>query len=99
MDRPCQPHAYQSQRLFGLLAALVMLIFLGGLSPHAQVNAEVIKNPRTDGGVSHMRADLTLAREKLGYSPRFSLEAGLRLTRERDRRFRREPPTRPIARP
>jgi UDP-glucose 4-epimerase len=62
-------------------------------------NAEVIKNPRTDVGVSRMRADLSLAREKLGYTPRFSLEGGLRLTLERDARFRREPPTRPIARP
>jgi len=62
-------------------------------------NAEVIKNPRTDVGVSRMRADLSLAREKLGYTPRFSLEDGLRLTLERDARFRREPPTRPIARP
>jgi len=61
-------------------------------------NAEVIKNPRTDVGVSRMRADLSLAREKLGYTPRFSLEGGLRLTLERDARFRREPPTRPIAR-
>jgi UDP-glucose 4-epimerase len=62
-------------------------------------NAEVINNLRTDVGVSRMRADLSLARDKLGYSPRFLLEAGLRLTLERDPRFRREPPTRPIARP
>jgi len=61
-------------------------------------NAEVIKNPRTDVGVSRMRADLSLARDKLGYTPRFSLEDGLRLTLERDTRFRREPPTRPLAR-
>jgi len=61
-------------------------------------NAEVIKNPRTDVGVSRMRADLSLARDKLGYTPRFSLEDGLRLTLERDLRFRREPPTRPLAR-
>jgi nucleoside-diphosphate-sugar epimerase len=45
-----------------------------------------------------MRADLTLAREKLGYQPRISLADGLRLTLERDTRFRREPPTRPISR-
>jgi UDP-glucose 4-epimerase len=62
-------------------------------------NAEVIKNPRSDVGVSRMRADLSLARDKLGYTPRFSLEDGLRLTLERDARFRREPPTRPLARP
>ena len=34
-----------------------------------------------------MCADLSLAREKLGYQPRFSLEEGLRLTLERDPRF------------
>jgi UDP-glucose 4-epimerase len=61
-------------------------------------NAEVINNPRTDPGVSRMRADLSLAHEKLGYSPRFSLAEGLRLTLERDLRFRQEPPTRPVIR-
>ena len=52
-------------------------------------NTEVITNPRTDPGVSRMCADLTLAREKLGYQPRISLEEGLRLTLSRDPRFRR----------
>jgi UDP-glucose 4-epimerase len=60
---------------------------------------EVITNARTDPGVSRMCADLSLAREKLGYQPRMSLSEGLRLTIERDPRFHREPPTRPIARP
>jgi UDP-glucose 4-epimerase len=59
---------------------------------------ETITNPRNDPGVSRMCADLTLARDKLGYQPRISLEDGLRLTLERDPRFRREPPTRPINR-
>jgi UDP-glucose 4-epimerase len=59
---------------------------------------EVINNPRTSPGVSRMCADIGLAREKLGYQPRFSLEEGLRLTLERDPRYRREPPTRPIQR-
>lgn len=58
--------------------------------------AEVIYNPRTDPGVSRMCADLTLAREKLGYRPRLSLEEGLNLTLDRDLRFRREIPTRPL---
>jgi len=40
-----------------------------------------------------------LAREKLAYQPRISLGDGLRLTLERDSRFRREVPTRPIDRP
>jgi UDP-glucose 4-epimerase len=57
--------------------------------------AEVMFNQRTDPGVSRMCADLTLAHEKLGYSPHISLADGLRLTLERDTRFSREP-TRPI---
>lgn len=61
----------------------------------ANSNAEVIYSPRTDPGVSRMCADLTLAREKLGYQPRTSLVDGLRLTLERDLRFRSEIPTRP----
>lgn len=56
---------------------------------------EVIYNPRTSSGVSRMCADLTLAREKLGYQPSISLADGLRLTLEKDPRFRREPATRP----
>jgi UDP-glucose 4-epimerase len=60
--------------------------------------AEVIYNPRTDAGVSRMCADLSLAREMLGFQPRVSLSEGLRLTLERDSRFRREVPTRPIGR-
>jgi len=57
--------------------------------------AEVMYNPRTNAGVSRMCADLTLAREKLGYRPRVSLAEGLRLTLERDLRFKNEP-TRPV---
>jgi len=57
--------------------------------------AEVMTNPRTDGGVSRMCADLVLAYEKLGYQPRISLSEGLRLTLKRDPRFNREPPTQP----
>lgn len=51
-------------------------------------NAEVLYNPRNDPGVSRMCADLSLAREKLGYHPRISLADGIRLTLERDARFR-----------
>jgi UDP-glucose 4-epimerase len=57
--------------------------------------AEIMYNPRTDAGVSRMCADLRLAKEKLGYQPRISLEDGLRLTLERDPRFKREP-TKPL---
>jgi UDP-glucose 4-epimerase len=60
--------------------------------------AEVMYNPRSSAGVSRMRADLTLAREKLGYQPSISLADGLRLTLEKDPRFKTEPVTRP-ARP
>jgi UDP-glucose 4-epimerase len=60
--------------------------------------AEVIYNPRTLPGVSRMRADLTFVYDKLGYQPRISLPEGLRLTLDRDMRFRREVPTRPIVR-
>ena len=54
------------------------------------IKAEAIINPRTDPGVSRMCADLGLAREKLGYQPRFSLSEGLRLTLERDPRFNKK---------
>ena len=60
--------------------------------------AELMSNPRTDPGVSRMCADLSLAKEKLSYQPLVSLSEGLRLTSEEDKRFRREPPTRPIQR-
>ncbi len=49
--------------------------------------AEVIYNPRVSGGVSQMCADLSLAKEKLGYQPSISLDEGLKLTLERDARF------------
>lgn len=51
---------------------------------------EAIANPNSDPGVSRMCADLTLARQYLGYQPRFTLEEGLRLTLERDPRFKKE---------
>lgn len=45
---------------------------------------EVIHNPKIEGGVSRMCADLTLAEKKLGYQPLVSLEMGLQLTLDRD---------------
>ncbi|NMC80235.1 MAG: NAD-dependent epimerase/dehydratase family protein [Chloroflexi bacterium] len=48
---------------------------------------EVMYNPRTDHGPAHMCADISLAKELLGYQPRHSLEEGLRLTLELDPRF------------
>ncbi|MEN4043087.1 MAG: NAD-dependent epimerase/dehydratase family protein [Anaerolineaceae bacterium] len=41
---------------------------------------EVIYNPRHDRGPSRLSADISLAREKLGYQPQTTLEEGLRLT-------------------
>lgn len=58
--------------------------------------AEVIVNKKTDPGVSRMCADLKLARDKLGYQPRISLAEGLRMTLERDPRFSKDIPTRPL---
>lgn len=49
---------------------------------------EVIYNSQTSGGVSRMRADLTLAQDKLSYRPSIKLEDGLRLTLQRDPRFK-----------
>jgi UDP-glucose 4-epimerase len=56
---------------------------------------EAIANAKNDPGVSRMQADINLAREKLGYHPRFSLEEGLRLTLKRDPRFNKEVLVRP----
>ncbi|MFC2064414.1 NAD-dependent epimerase/dehydratase family protein [Chloroflexota bacterium] len=49
--------------------------------------ANVIYNQKIDGGVSNMRADLTLAYKKLNFKPSISLEEGLRLTLKRDNRL------------
>lgn len=51
-------------------------------------SAEIIYNPKTAAGVSRMCADLTLAGQKLNYRSSISLEDGLRLTINRDPRFR-----------
>jgi UDP-glucose 4-epimerase len=50
--------------------------------------ANVVHNTQTPGGVSRMRADLKLAQEKLRFQPSIKLEDGLRLTMQRDPRFR-----------
>lgn len=61
------------------------------------VKTEAIANPRTDPGASRMRADIRLAKEKLGYMPRFLLSEGLRLTLDRDPRFRRDTAARSLS--
>jgi UDP-glucose 4-epimerase len=50
--------------------------------------AEAIFSPKTSAGVSRMCADLTLAAAKLNYRPSIPLGHGLRLTLQRDPRFR-----------
>ena len=50
--------------------------------------ANVVYNPQTSGGVSRLCADLTQAGLKLNYRPLVPLEEGLRLTLERDPRFK-----------
>ncbi|MCJ7622243.1 MAG: GDP-mannose 4,6-dehydratase, partial [Anaerolineaceae bacterium] len=50
---------------------------------------EVIYNQRVDSGSDRLCADITLAKEKLGYQPATSLEAGLKLTLQRDPRLKK----------
>ncbi|MFL7871475.1 MAG: GDP-mannose 4,6-dehydratase, partial [Anaerolineales bacterium] len=49
---------------------------------------DMLYNSTTSGGVSRMCADLTLASQKLNYKPSIKLDKGLRLTIERDSRFK-----------
>jgi UDP-glucose 4-epimerase len=49
--------------------------------------AEVLHSPAESGGVSHLCADISLARRLLDYAPRVELRQGLQLTFERDARF------------
>ena len=48
---------------------------------------EILNNPRNEGGVRRLCADLNLARELLGYEPRVDLERGMRLTMQNDPRL------------
>ena len=50
--------------------------------------ANVVFSTQTSGGVSRLCADLSLAEKKLNYKPAISLEAGLRLTLQRDVRYK-----------
>lgn len=50
--------------------------------------SNVVYNTQTSAGVSRMKADLTLAKEKLRFTPSIGLEDGLRLTLQRDSRFK-----------
>jgi UDP-glucose 4-epimerase len=51
---------------------------------------EVLRSPAESGGVSRLCADISIARRLLEYEPRIDLAQGLRLTLERDPRFRQE---------
>lgn len=66
------------------LARLAVEVTLG--------DPEVVYNPRNDRGPSRMCADISLAKEKLGYRPLTALEEGLRLTLEQDPRLRKNVP-------
>jgi UDP-glucose 4-epimerase len=52
--------------------------------------ADVLHNPGQSGGVSRLVADVTTARRLLDWVPRTGLDQGLRLTLERDPRFRQD---------
>jgi UDP-glucose 4-epimerase len=45
---------------------------------------EIVYNPRNEGGLSRLCADISQARNKLGYAPKVELAEGLRLTLEHD---------------
>jgi UDP-glucose 4-epimerase len=48
---------------------------------------DVLHSPAESGGVSHLCADITIARRLLNYEPRVALAQGLRLMLEQDPRF------------
>jgi UDP-glucose 4-epimerase len=48
---------------------------------------DVLHSPAESGGVSHLCADITIARRLLNYEPRVDLAQGLRLMLEQDPRF------------
>lgn len=47
-------------------------------------NPEIVYNPRNEGGLSRLCADISLAQDKLGYQPKTSLLEGLKTTLERE---------------
>jgi UDP-glucose 4-epimerase len=53
-------------------------------------NPEMVYSPRNERGPARMCADISLAREKLGYQPQVSLRQGLVFTLERDERLRQK---------
>jgi UDP-glucose 4-epimerase len=53
----------------------------------ADSSSNIIYSPVESGGVSRLRADLTEARKRLGYTPRVTLQEGLRHVLIEDSRF------------
>lgn len=51
---------------------------------------EIVYNPRNEGIPRRMRADITLAKDLLGYTPAVDLRTGLRMTLEQDKRLRQK---------
>lgn len=51
---------------------------------------EIVRNVRNEGGPNRLCADISLAREKLNFSPRTPLEIGLQLTYENDPRIKQK---------
>ena len=60
----------------------------------AGIKSEWIYKEDQDAGPSRMCADIRLAKEKLGYKPRFSLQEGLERMISKDPRFRPDSPSR-----
>jgi UDP-glucose 4-epimerase len=61
---------------------------IGAVMEATGSKAEVIYNAQTTGGVSRMRADISLAIKKLNYHASVGLGKGLQLTLNRDSRFK-----------
>jgi UDP-glucose 4-epimerase len=51
---------------------------------------EIVFNPRTDRGPERMCADISLAKQKLGYQPQIPLGVGLSMTLEQDPRLQQK---------
>lgn len=60
---------------------------IGAIERVTNLRVDPIFNNTGPGGVDHMRADLTRAKELLNFTPRTSLTDGLRLMVEQDPRF------------
>jgi UDP-glucose 4-epimerase len=58
------------------------------VSAAVERDVEVLHSPAESGGVARLCADIGAARRLLGYEPQVDLPRGLRLTLERDPRFR-----------